>query len=492
MRLQFYGLSLLLIIGVFSVLFALRSGTMLATESSAQLLRRLDVIESQLMRLERIESQLGKLHRSVSLLSAALPESNTKRHQNQDRTLRTMVHRMEELETKTALSAARTSLLLQMTEDSMVGVLGAGSGKPSKSTSWPPAVCENTTDFAVQACRRNTSSCAGAFTVLCNRRSTSASKLWVDGLRLFGERAFVKFMMECRPTPAKLLGRKVELWAHREDVGAVKGALMYHAMHDASLREYCQALNEEDWVVDVGGHLGIFALATRTLSPECNIVVVEPSPWHYVLLRLNLIVNAHGDRRTHAVQGGVSDKFGLLRRNHVFAEEWNSKRYDVVPIWGARPVNVSKKSQEYVAPALTLPALINKFQMRELALMHLDCEGCEWEVAAEWLEDGLWRRIRSVVGVLNAVCPAGQTNISSCLPLGLSIPRANSAWRALCETKGFKLDWGCQEPKFAALGDNVAKAVADRICRLRSLPEWMQPAGGHLCKQFAIAEVVVR
>ena len=38
------------------------------------------------------------------------------------------------------------------------------------------------------------------------------------------------------------------------------------------------------------------------------------------------------------------------------------------------------KAQKLIVPSHTLPAIVSAYGLRALALLKIDCEGCEWEV----------------------------------------------------------------------------------------------------------------
>ena len=46
---------------------------------------------------------------------------------------------------------------------------------------------------------------------------------------------------------------------------------------------------EDTWILDVGGNLGITAIHLHLRAKKSKLLTLEPSPWNYILLRLNLL-----------------------------------------------------------------------------------------------------------------------------------------------------------------------------------------------------------
>ncbi|CAE8681014.1 unnamed protein product [Polarella glacialis] len=124
------------------------------------------------------------------------------------------------------------------------------------------------------------------------------------------------------------------------------------------------------------------------------------------------------------------------------------------------------------------------FSIQKIVFMKLDCEGCEWKVALDWLEHGLWDRIENVVGELHSLCSLEEDNVTWCIPRDMPIVHAQRVWMYLCKVRAFPLEWGCEEPKFAQLGEDVSMAIADKIChKTRLVKKWQCRNTLNLCER---------
>ena len=106
--------------------------------------------------------------------------------------------------------------------------------------------------------------------------------------------------------------------------------------YDAALRQ----LPPEPLVVDLGGHVGLFALRTRIMRPLARVVSLEPAPDNVAVYRLNtegfhevelrqrayhpsaerltLVTEDHGhNHRTREVDFGVSATVGATSLRHL-------------------------------------------------------------------------------------------------------------------------------------------------------------------------------
>lgn len=68
------------------------------------------------------------------------------------------------------------------------------------------------------------------------------------------------------------------------------------------------ALADGDVVIDVGAHIGVFALYAAKRNPRGRVIAVEPAPLNLELLRENLSRNRAGNVVVHAI--GLSDRPG--------------------------------------------------------------------------------------------------------------------------------------------------------------------------------------
>eukprot|EP00747_Dinoflagellata_sp_TGD_P188241 gnl/TRDRNA2_/TRDRNA2_46932_c1_seq1.p1 gnl/TRDRNA2_/TRDRNA2_46932_c1~~gnl/TRDRNA2_/TRDRNA2_46932_c1_seq1.p1 ORF type:complete len:326 (+),score=16.75 gnl/TRDRNA2_/TRDRNA2_46932_c1_seq1:128-979(+) len=205
-----------------------------------------------------------------------------------------------------------------------------------------------------------------------------------------------------------------------------------------SLRKNLTHLTHNDWLLDVGGNIGVATLHMRLLSPNANIITLEPSPWNFWLLRLNLLQTA-GTGRIFAMQYGLAHSVGRLQGSHTFNHSTTAGQLS----WHGL-------QRQFEFPTISLAALMSMFDLSRIFLMKIDCEGCEWEVISSMLLcDSIGRKrfecklkydISMVVGELHSFCPTENMHKSAimpfrqCFPESLTIEQAQIVWGALCSS----------------------------------------------------------
>ena len=125
-------------------------------------------------------------------------------------------------------------------------------------------------------------------------------------------------------------------------------------------------VNEGDFIVDVGAHVGTFTVWAGSRCPSTKIIAVEPSPISAEYLRGN--VNRNRLSNVSVIEAAcASDNDGrclyargVLAMNTVFPSGTG--------LTGSMVQSVS------------LNALFEKFGIQRCALLKLDCEGAEYEI----------------------------------------------------------------------------------------------------------------
>ena len=121
-------------------------------------------------------------------------------------------------------------------------------------------------------------------------------------------------------------------------------------------------------VVDVGGYIGDFALfAVKCLNAR-RVVVCEPSPRNWELLKLNVTANHYGDR-IQMVNKAVANQECVMM--NVDAPDRQQARVSAYGFSDALRTAI---------PAVSLTQLITDHQLNEIDLLKLDCEGAEYEI----------------------------------------------------------------------------------------------------------------
>lgn len=121
-------------------------------------------------------------------------------------------------------------------------------------------------------------------------------------------------------------------------------------------------------VVDIGGYIGDFAIyAVKRLNAR-RVVVCEPSPRNWLLLKQNIANNKYGDRVT-AINKAVTTGEDVLM--NVDAPDRNQA---TVSAYGP---SVSRRTS---VPGISLASLIESQGLRQIDLLKIDCEGGEYDI----------------------------------------------------------------------------------------------------------------
>lgn len=119
--------------------------------------------------------------------------------------------------------------------------------------------------------------------------------------------------------------------------------------------------------VDVGAHIGAATVALCELNPELHVVAIEPVPENLELLRENTA--RYGDRVT--IIAGAAGK-GPQTIRYGFAGHETGRVHRFI---GNQHMPGGTPYSEIVAPGVTLTQLVERFG--PIALLKIDCEGCE-------------------------------------------------------------------------------------------------------------------
>lgn len=140
------------------------------------------------------------------------------------------------------------------------------------------------------------------------------------------------------------------------------------------------------WAIDVGAHIGIVSVALGLDNPDLRIVAVEAIPENADMVRRNVKANGLGDRvfvesagaakpgatsvsiTFDYVSAGIDE--GIVDEGYV-----NQSRYIGNIFQFPEGQQVATTEQ---VPALSLDAILDKYDIAEVALVKIDCEGCEY------------------------------------------------------------------------------------------------------------------
>jgi FkbM family methyltransferase len=139
------------------------------------------------------------------------------------------------------------------------------------------------------------------------------------------------------------------------------------------LDDDCYGLNRIDFkpgdvVIDIGAHIGFFAIYTALRFPEVVIHSFEPFPENYELLQQNLVRNGITNVRTY--QLGVS---GSGRPLEMVTNPQNSGSSTCY----SRTLEYSRTTG---IPSNTLDHIFDSLRIGKCKLLKIDCEGSEYEI----------------------------------------------------------------------------------------------------------------
>ncbi len=123
-----------------------------------------------------------------------------------------------------------------------------------------------------------------------------------------------------------------------------------------------------DRVIDVGAHVGAFAMLIAKLHPDVHVLAYEPFPENFKCLEYNLHVN-HVKNVTPYKVAITGDGRSLT----MATNPWNS---------GGATSNAKSLTASYAEgiPSVTLDQVFDAHKIRRCKLLKVDCEGSEYEI----------------------------------------------------------------------------------------------------------------
>lgn len=135
-------------------------------------------------------------------------------------------------------------------------------------------------------------------------------------------------------------------------------------------------------VVDVGAQIGFFSCYATKHNRTSKIFSIEPESENYRLLEENVKLN----RLTHRVTGIHAALWSKNSKKLLNMSEDNS---------GGHSLMYKTHTQKFVN-TFTLDFIIEKYGLREIDVLKMDCEGAEYDISMR-LSKKTFRKINSII-----------------------------------------------------------------------------------------------
>lgn len=125
-------------------------------------------------------------------------------------------------------------------------------------------------------------------------------------------------------------------------------------------------LNEGDTVIDIGGHIGSFALyAAARVGPRGGVIVYEPASDNNAHLRQNVAQSGFSHIKSYAI---------------AIAASKGDRQFFFDPLNTAMHNFYKAGNHVFNVPAITLADVFAEHQIDRCNFLKIDCEGAEYEI----------------------------------------------------------------------------------------------------------------
>lgn len=150
-----------------------------------------------------------------------------------------------------------------------------------------------------------------------------------------------------------------------------------HAYGTVASRAGCRV------VVDIGAHVGVFAIWAATQPARPRVIAVEPGPRALEFLAENVRINRLDNVTIVRAACGARDGAAIL---YLAVVEMMNSLYE----------REGASGQKVSVPMLTLDELFRRHRIERCDLLKIDCEGAEFEILLGGCSEGTLRKVASI------------------------------------------------------------------------------------------------
>jgi FkbM family methyltransferase len=154
--------------------------------------------------------------------------------------------------------------------------------------------------------------------------------------------------------------------------------------------------NLTGWAIDVGAHMGTVAITMAQQNPGLRVLAVEAVPENADLLERNIRHFGLMDRviPVRAWAAGPNDLTGVCHYGYRHRETESDGYVSAHRFVGNTWVDMGDPEFSVEMPAVSLGSLMAEHDIKDLALLKIDCEGCEWA----FLDTPAIAKVQTIVG----------------------------------------------------------------------------------------------
>lgn len=194
----------------------------------------------------------------------------------------------------------------------------------------------------------------------------------------------------------------------QSEANIAKSCLTYYkSMWDGVL---CEPVNKRDIIVDVGAHVGFFAIPIGHLVKR--VIAFEPAPANFTLLERNAKrnkVNVYMQECAVGADDGVTTL-------HLGVQGTTGHSTTSVKRGGVSKRVLSRKIEDVISDY-------------NPSVLKLDCEGSEWDILATRFPAHLWKNVRLIVSEMHKVKQHDLSAIVKNLKMdGFKVKTKSNSW----------------------------------------------------------------